>query len=507
MAFLKQASLKIENPDITIDSWVVKNNSNLRIAATNKLVEYKNIIADFNPDNYLLTHCTIVASVDVEDAPKPVNFVSEKTKKEFEKLIDRKDYYITPETSKYVNSNGDSWSRELLKTSYKSFVGAENYVEHVQDPTLSKGKILDAAIREVDEGKSLFVDILVATDKKHSDLVRRIKAGELTTLSMGAVVGFTICTQCGRVASDETETCPHIKFFKKNSFIGDSDGKKRVTAELCAHFLYPEANTFIEGSWVKNPAFKGAVLRNELEINATDKLDFIEQYAPIMQIKNPDLRKEANRIISAFRTVDKIQNALNKKSLTEDPLDVPAPSEEPISPPVEDIIPDEPIKEEAPITEEPLPEEIEEEARKPFDFIKDDIKESLKEQIKKELLEELGFKTKSNPYISDINLNDNIIDSRLKTDFNKIKEASSIIKKKGFKELYKLGFKHLDVLKLAFMSKRYSINKDIFMIIGSLNPDKYSTFRRYCKAIEGKLGRELAINERANVEKLVREVF
>ncbi len=329
MAFLKKASLKIENPEVSVDSWIGSRGS-VRTAA-NKIIEYKKIISDFNPDDYLLTHCTIVASVNTEDAPKEVNFGSDKIKKEFAKLEGKKNYYITPETSKYMNANGDAWDRDLLKASYKSFIGGQNYLEHVQDPTLSKGRILDAVIREVDDGKSLFVDILVATNKKHKDLVKKIKTGELTTLSMGSVVAFTICTQCGRVATDETELCNHIKFFKRNSFISESDGKKRVVAELCGHVIYPESNKFIEGSWVETPAFKGAVMRNEIQVSSFEKDAFIEKYEPIINLKSEDLRNSASRMMAAFSLVDKVQNSLKKaknEDLDEEELNKPLTDEE-----------------------------------------------------------------------------------------------------------------------------------------------------------------------------------
>ena len=559
MAFLKQASLKIEQPEVTFNSWVNKNKPmNIRTAATEKLIEYKKVISDFNPDNFLLTHCTIVASVNTEDASKPVHFVSNKTKAEFEKLVPCKDFYISTDTSKYVNSNGDAWSRDLLKSSYKSFIGAENYVEHVQDPTLSKGKILDAAIREVDDGKSLFVDILVATDKKHKDLVNNIKTGKLVTLSMGSVVAFTICTECGRVAADETELCHHIKFLKRNTFMGPNDGKKRVIAELCGHSLYPTSNKFIEGSWVDNPAFKGAVMRNELQLSSLDKDIFSEKYSSILNFKSPDLRDTAQRIVAAFSLVDKISNTFSK---VEDPETVDLPGEEPApetektDAPAAEPLPTEDIPMETPVEETPVedmpidvkpedlpadlkdmgvppieeevkptenlgapgqepesnPEQeaiVEEKAKKPYDLVKEDIKQNLKDQIKKELLEELGieFKKDAPSALQNVNLNDSIVHSKLKNSLDTIKKVSSIIRKEGYRSLIKLGYTKTDILKLAFISGKYSINKDIYKIIDGLNFRDFSSFRRLAKAVEVKLGRDLEIDEKYEIKKLLKDV-
>ena len=505
MAFLKQASLKIEKSEIKIDSWLNKGTIK---TASDKIVDFKKIISDFNPNDYLLTHCTIIASVEVEDAPKPVHFTSEKTRKEFEKLEGCKDYYITPETTKYINSNGDAWSKQLLKQSYKTFIGSENYVEHVQDPKLSKGKILDAALREVDGGKSLFVDILVATNKKHDDLVRKITSGKLTTLSMGAVVGFTICTECGRVATDSTELCDHIQYLKRNSFISENDGKKRSVAELCGHYLYPDSNKFIEGSWVETPAFKGAVLRNELEIESIDKQSFIEKYEPIMNIQSMELKDIAQRVISACLLIDKVKKvfAKNEETPPEEtpPEETPEETSEPVpeelkelgEPPESDALP-------APMEEDVGDDKLEKVEKVPYDVLKKQLKENLMNQIKKELVEEMGLKPEDfKNTLEDVNLNDSIIQSNL---VKKVKKAKELIRKEGVSSLLKNGYSSSDILKIAYISKEYSINMDVFKVINALNIKDFPSFRRYTKAIESKLNRELKILEKVEINKLAKK--
>jgi flagellar biosynthesis GTPase FlhF len=556
MAFLKQASLKIENPEVTVSNWV-GNKGNVK-TASNKVVEYKKIIADFDPDKYLLTHCTIVASVDVENAEKPVHFASTKTKEQYKDLENRKDYFITPQTAKYMNANGDAWSRELLKKSYRTFVGAENYVEHVQDPALSKGKILDAVAREVDDNKSIFIDILVATNKKHTELVNKIKTGQLQTLSMGAVVAFTICSQCGRVAADETELCNHIKFLKKNNFISEYDGKKRITAELCGHFLYPESNRFIEGSWVETPAFKGAVLRNEVSVDLVEKLGFEESIAPLLSnLNDKDLAKTASRIINAFQIVDSIKSSFNKKSQTDQDekpeiedvkeVDIEEPSPEelenlevsPEEAPVEETeeapveeTEEAPVEEteeapvdEAPVDEAPvekLPPEMEEmgeppkeeeekvleqESKKPYDVLKNEIKEQLKDQIKKELLKDLGIEIEEvKPTPSNIN-NVNLNDTLVKSSLNRIRSACIIAKEVGLKNITKHGYTHKDVIKIAELSNKYSINKEVFNAMLSIDSGHFSSVRKFAQNIENKLGRELDAFERIEIDKFVKELL
>jgi hypothetical protein len=251
MAMLRTSTARVRNPNIGGRGWLNRVASDSKASAVNK-----DVIAKYSPDEWLLSHVSIVASVDTElaDPTDP-----------------KSNYLIKPEHSDFVNNNDDCWERELLKKCYHTFLGANNYVEHVQIPELSKGKIVDVALREVDLGKdvagnpntTLYVDLLVATNKKHEQLCQQIESGEFNAMSMGCLIQYSICSRCGNKAHDETEACEHIKYYKGNEFY-DSNGKKRVIAELCGHKDDPESVKFIEASWVKNPAFPGAVLRSIL---------------------------------------------------------------------------------------------------------------------------------------------------------------------------------------------------------------------------------------------------
>lgn len=268
MAFSKFATAVVESPRVGLDGW---NQYRQKAAALGGDVEFASraasiAIENYSPDKYLLTHCTIIASVDVDEGSGKTgdNVVTADGHQ-----INRphSDYLIKPDCAKYINQNGDAWERKLLLATYKTFVGAENYVEHIQIPELSKGKIIDAVARDL--GDTVYVDILVATDRKHKDLVARIESGELNTLSMGCTIAYSICTKCGNLAVDEPQLCQHIKYEKGNKFVG-ANGKIRVIAELCGHHTDPESVSFIEASWVGNPAFKGAVMRNILDWRNTE---------------------------------------------------------------------------------------------------------------------------------------------------------------------------------------------------------------------------------------------
>lgn len=265
MAFLRYAKAQVIKPQLQTSQW-----DKVRVASGREKLnaslkkQAEDILGEaFTPDRYLLTHATIVCSVDAV----PVAGVKTGSVEEGGQKILRKyaDFRITPETDQFINNNLDSWSRGVIKRSYKTFIGAHNFVEHVQVEELSKGRVIDAVLRDI--GDSLYVDILVATDRKHEQLVEDIISGKMDSMSMGCSVDFTICTKCGHVAADETEMCAHIKYEKGNTFFDEKGNKHRV-AELCGHESAGETGgvTFIEASWVAVPAFKGAVARNILDV-------------------------------------------------------------------------------------------------------------------------------------------------------------------------------------------------------------------------------------------------
>lgn len=260
MAFIKYASATITQPYVTPKTW-----GKIRTASRDKNIP-ANIVdqateilgGSFDPDKYLLTHATIVASVDTyEPSNMKMGSVDDNG---FQ--VNRKfgNFRIKPECDKFINNNLDSWDRDVLLKSYRTFIGSHNFVEHVQVEDLSKGRIIDAVARDI--GDSVYIDILVATDRKHTDLVKAIENGQMNSMSMGCTVDFTQCTKCGNVAIDETEMCKHIRYEKGNTFFDDNGQKHRV-AELCGHKTVDGGGVhFIEASWVATPAFTGAVMRN-----------------------------------------------------------------------------------------------------------------------------------------------------------------------------------------------------------------------------------------------------
>lgn len=150
-------------------------------------------------------------------------------------------------------------------------------VHNCQIPSQSKGTILDAVLRPFqyrDEKGNIanvyICDILVATNRCHWDLVQDIQTGKMRTLSMGTTCAAVQCSRCGKIFRDD-DSCDHIKYELGQTFI-DENGIERIIAELCGCSTWdetlkqwigdPDSNTFIEASWVKHPAFIGAVVNH-----------------------------------------------------------------------------------------------------------------------------------------------------------------------------------------------------------------------------------------------------
>lgn len=257
MAFPKTAFATTKHTNISWEGWSEQRQRGVALAGHifDNRTARANLIANVDPSKFLLSHCTIVSSVDTESGPGDVgvSFIDG-----FQVNRRFKDYYVTTGTQKYANNNHDAFERKLLLATFKTFVGGENYVEHIQIPEMSKGKILDAVARDI--GESIYIDILVATDRKHTDLVASIEADRVKKLSMGANVLNTTCTRCGNCAEDDTQLCPHVRYMKGAKYF-DSLGAVRRIVELCGHYTDPKSVRFIEASWVGQPAFEGAERR------------------------------------------------------------------------------------------------------------------------------------------------------------------------------------------------------------------------------------------------------
>lgn len=241
MSIRKFANAELKEPVISVPDWGKMYGTR---TFGQKTASFNKLAADSS--KYLLSHCTIMASVMPEEAPF--------------------DYLIKPECSHLVNNNDDAWTNEVLRLSHRSFVGAFNFVEHFQNSKYAKGHIMDAVLRKIQiagpEVWVYFCDILVATDITHEKLVSEIREGKVRYLSMGCVTDLVICSYCGAHVTDQSTYCNHLQF-QKGMFLVDDDGISRRIAELCGHKSLPNGGVkFVEASWVGTPAFPGAAKRS-----------------------------------------------------------------------------------------------------------------------------------------------------------------------------------------------------------------------------------------------------
>ena len=238
----------LENPQKNWRQITTFSRGNIRVAYRELDVDWKK----FNQQDFLFAHVTILASCKVED----------------------NGYRIVEPCDELVNANGNAWTNEVIQHCYKTFIGGSVFQNHLQIPSLEKGKILDAVLRPVNyKGKNgkeadvWYCDLLTATSRKHEDLIEKIESGKLTTLSMGTVASKCTCSICGKIIGDDDKNCKHLE-----NHLGQYvkvDGKPYKCAELIGAIdpktgeYIPDSCHFIEASWVDHPAFAGAVV-NEL---------------------------------------------------------------------------------------------------------------------------------------------------------------------------------------------------------------------------------------------------
>lgn len=192
MARKHYGKAQVTEANIQYDKWMdTLRDGNEGIVSSNHLHRIaKSITQKCDPSQYLLSHATIVSSVDVYQ-PRGVKLGKSKIHGQ-EIDVRFPDFRVTPNTHKFINNNLDAFSRGVVLTTYKTFVGAQNYLEHIQVPELSKGFIVDAIARDL--GDTVYIDILVATSRIHTKLIQDILSGKMNSMSMGCHLAGTLVT-------------------------------------------------------------------------------------------------------------------------------------------------------------------------------------------------------------------------------------------------------------------------------------------------------------------------
>ena len=410
MARKHYANAIVASQNIQFERWMDEHrkSSTTTVADERYVVRTaKEVLRKCDPKQYLLSHATIVASVDCYEPKDP------KLGKRQERGVDVEvrwpNYRIKPECQSIINNNGDAWERGLLLSSYRTFIGAPNYLEHIQLPELSKGFIVDAIARDL--GSTCYIDILVATDRKHEMLVRDILGGQIDSMSMGCISLFTVCNRCGNVAVDDSQLCPCIMYDGKGTKFFDEDGTEHILAELIGHVAVPNSNNFIEASWVRNPAFRGAMRRNILNPDSSAVAVQMADSAMVYE-----LRRDVMNIDGILRAASQ-RIALEDEGAADEPAaDEPADEadindlggEEPSDEPAGDLEADEPAGPDSggDAPGAPPTSQIDDLVGKAQELLMEDLVKNLAERMAPKP-EDVGTVT---PAVSDVmSLNDNII--------------------------------------------------------------------------------------------------
>lgn len=153
------------------------------------------------------------------------------------------------------NQNGDGFPIKELQSSYRSFVGKGNFIDHKSDDiTKIRGLVVDAFMNNEDG----CVECLIAVDKKsHPQLCRDIETGVVNSVSMGTRVGWSTCSVCGNIAKTENDYCSHISGYKGLKVSMFTNTPEHRYGEWPVHEVNHDLE-FIELSWVAVPAFREA---------------------------------------------------------------------------------------------------------------------------------------------------------------------------------------------------------------------------------------------------------
>lgn len=159
-------------------------------------------------------------------------------------------------TANVPNSNGDFFPEDEIRNNYKTFEGRGVFINHESDNVESlRGKIISADLIDTDPNDVHVVLALAIDEKAFPQLVHSIKRGYCTDVSMGATVGYSLCSVCNNKASQESEYCDHVKYFKGRTFSG-----KEV------YEINKNVN-FFEISWVTTGADRTAKIIDAIDIN------------------------------------------------------------------------------------------------------------------------------------------------------------------------------------------------------------------------------------------------
>ena len=121
------ANAIMSRQNVPFDEWmeVLRNQNEGAVPRDHVHRIAKTVLRKCDPNQYLLSHATIVASVDTYE-PKGVK-TGRMMNRGIQIDVRYPDFRIKHDCLDLINNNNDGWNRSLLLSTYRTFVGAPNY--------------------------------------------------------------------------------------------------------------------------------------------------------------------------------------------------------------------------------------------------------------------------------------------------------------------------------------------------------------------------------------------
>jgi hypothetical protein len=229
-----------------------------------------------------------------------------------------------------VNDNGDAFSESELIRAASTFIGCPVFVNHQNDDVeKARGRVVHAWYDKSAGG----IYCINRVDKiAYPQLARGIEEGYITGTSMGAQVGYSLCSICHNKAHSADEFCSHIKNSKTRKFNGtiknayhdspckptDNDpltGKKPDEDQMLEHkeaqvFEWNYDIKFIEDSFVVNPACHDCLVCDILDVSNIEAK---------MASQVEELKKVASKYEEGMKknTIDKVAGKMEIQALND----------------------------------------------------------------------------------------------------------------------------------------------------------------------------------------------
>ena len=120
------------------------------------------------------------------------------------------------------NENGDffNWREELLDKSYQgnryrysSWIGKPNCANHNENIII--GKIIDAFPIHPEKSIDMLVKTKIGSYKvAGKDVTDLMRSRRVTDVSMGTLITYSYCSECGNKASNTSDWCSHLRYYK-----------------------------------------------------------------------------------------------------------------------------------------------------------------------------------------------------------------------------------------------------------------------------------------------------